>query len=211
MAEVFRVQVKRFVLGRLATNCYLVRCQSSKEAIVIDPGGDVEPILNYIKQEGLNLRYIVNTHGHADHIQGNGELKAATGAKIIIHQEDAGMLDLPGKNLSRYTGEEFTSPQADCLVAEGDTITWGKESLQVLHTPGHTPGGISLVGDGIVFTGDTLFAGSVGRTDLPGGSMAKLLFSIKEKLLILPPDTKVLPGHGPETTIGSEKEHNPFL
>lgn len=205
------MEVRKFVLGYLTTNCYVVSCPVEKEAIVIDPGGEVESLLNYLHQEGLSLKYIVNTHGHGDHIQGNGQLKEATGAKIAIHERDQAMLKKPAKNLSRYTGKDFASPPADLLLAEGDSVRWGKESLEVIHTPGHTPGGISLVGNGLAFTGDTLFAGSVGRSDLPGGSMTDLLTSIREKLLVLPPETRVLPGHGPETTIGAEKESNPFL
>jgi len=205
------LDIKSYVLGELATNCYLVVCRVSKEAIVIDPGGDPRPVLDEIQREGLKLRYIVNTHGHMDHIEGNKDLQAATGAPILIHREDAGMLTSPAQNLSLFVGSDFVSPPPGRLLDEGDVIAWGRESLQVLHTPGHTPGSICLVGGGTVFSGDTLFAGSVGRTDLPGGSMTKLLLSLREKLLDLPPETRVLPGHGPETTIGRERERNPFL
>ena len=159
----------------------------------------------------MKLRYIVNTHGHMDHIEGNKDLQAATGAPILIHREDAGMLTSPAQNLSLFVGSDFVSPPPGRLLDEGDVIAWGRESLQVLHTPGHTPGSISLAGGGVVFSGDTLFARSVGRTDFPGGSMTKLLLSLREKLLDLPPETRVLPGHGPETTIGVEKNNNPFL
>ncbi|MDI9567594.1 MAG: MBL fold metallo-hydrolase [Bacillota bacterium] len=205
------MEIKVYVLGELATNCYLVICRDSKEAIVIDPGGDPAPVLDELEREGLKLRYIINTHGHMDHIEGNQSLQEATGAPILIHKEDAGMLTSPAQNLSLFVGPELVSPPPGRLLADGDEISWGKQSLRVLHTPGHTPGSISLAGGGVVFSGDTLFARSVGRTDFPGGSMGKLLVGIREKLLALPPETRVLPGHGPETTIGVEREKNPFL
>jgi hydroxyacylglutathione hydrolase len=205
------MEIKRYVLGELATNCYLVICRDSKEAVVIDPGGDPAPVLDDLQREGLKLCYIINTHGHMDHIEGNQSLQAAVRAPIIIHRDDAAMLTSPAQNLSLFVGNEFVSPPPGRLLADGDVISWGKESLQVLHTPGHTPGSISLAGAGVVFSGDTLFAGSVGRTDFPGGSMTRLLVGIREKLVGMPPETRVLPGHGPETTIGVEKNNNPFL
>jgi hydroxyacylglutathione hydrolase len=205
------MEIKRYVLGELATNCYLVICRDSKEAVVIDPGGDPAPVLDDLQREGLKLCYIINTHGHMDHIEGNQSLQAAAGAPILIHRDDAAMLTSPAQNLSLFVGNEFVSPPPGRLLADGDVISWGEESLQVLHTPGHTPGSISLAGGGVVFSGDTLFAGSVGRTDFPGGSMTRLLVGIREKLVGMPPETRVLPGHGPETTIGVEKNNNPFL
>ena len=205
------MEIKRYVIGNLAANCYLLVGRGGRDALVIDPGGDPAPVLEDIKGKGLNLHYIVNTHGHGDHIEGNGALQAATGADILIHREDAPMLSSAVKNLSIFTGARCTSPVAGRLLEDGDIISWGGESLEVLHTPGHTAGSISLLGDGVLFSGDTLFAGSVGRTDFPGGSMEILLANIKEKLLTLDPETRVLPGHGPETDIGTEKKNNPFL
>ena len=205
------MKIKKIVVGRLATNCYLVICEQSKESIVIDPGGEPDDIASYCKDNELVVKYIVNTHGHWDHIDANKELKKMTAASIMIHKDDANKLLEADANLSLYTGEECTSPEANILLQEGDIIEFGKESLQVLHTPGHSPGGISLLGPGLVFTGDALFAGSVGRTDLPGGSMEILIKTIRENLLNLPDETIVLPGHGPETTIGEEKRNNPFL
>lgn len=205
------MKIKRYVIGDLAANCYLLVGREGRGALVIDPGGDPTPVLEDIEEQGLHLHYIINTHGHGDHIEGNGALREATGAEILIHREDAPMLSSAVRNLSIFTGSRCASPEADRLLEDGDNICWGPESLQVLHTPGHTPGSISLLGQGIVFSGDTLFAGSVGRTDFPGGSMADLLANIKEKLLTLDPETRVLPGHGPETDIGTEKRNNPFL
>ncbi len=189
--------VKCFMVGMLSTNCYVVGCEETKEAAVIDPGMDneseAEPILDFIKQNSLRTKYIINTHGHPDHIDGNSIIKKATGAPILIH-----------KNHSTHV-------HADRKLHDGDVIQVGTLNLVVLHTPGHTPDGISLLVDKAVFTGDALFAGSVGRTDFSGGSFQELINSIKTKLFHLPDSLKVYPGHGPSTTIGDEKRHNPFL
>jgi len=189
--------IKRFTVGWLSTNCYVVGCEETKEAVVIDPGMDSEretgPILDFIKQNGFRIKYIINTHGHPDHISGNAVMKEATGAPILIHENDAERV------------------QADRKLHDGDALQVGTFKLVVLHTPGHTPDGISLLGDNVVFTGDALFAGSIGRTDFLGGSFKELINSIKTKLLSLPDSFKVYSGHGPSTTIGDEKKHNPFL
>ena len=188
--------IKMFTFGMYLTNCYVVGCEETKEAIVIDPGFDrdreAEEVLKFIEQNDLHVKYIINTHGHADHTAGNGIIKKATGALILIHEKDA---ILP----------------ADRRLRDGDVIQMGRFKLVVLHTPGHSKGGISLLGDKVVFTGDTLFAGSIGRTDLPGGSFEEIMRSIKTKLVTLPDSFKAYPGHGPPTTIGEEKKHNPFL
>ena len=189
--------VKCFAVGWLSTNCYVVGCEETREAAVIDPGmeseKETEQILNFIKQNGFRIKYIINTHGHPDHISGNAVIKEATGAPILIHENDAERV------------------KADRKLRDGDVIQVGTFKLVVLHTPGHTKDGISLLGDNVVFTGDTLFAGSVGRTDFLGGSYEELMRSIKTKLLSLPDSFKVYCGHGPSTTIGDEKRHNPFL
>jgi len=189
--------VKRFAVGWLSTNCYVVGCEETREAAVIDPGMDsereAEPILNFIKQNSLHIKYIINTHGHPDHVAGNALIKKATGAPILIHESNSEHV------------------QADRKLHDGEVIQVGTLKLVVLHTPGHTPDGISLLGDNVVFTGDALFAGSVGRTDFVGGSYEELMRSIKTKLLPLPDSFKVYCGHGPSTTIGDEKRHNPFL
>jgi glyoxylase-like metal-dependent hydrolase (beta-lactamase superfamily II) len=205
------MHVKRIVVGPLASNCYLVRCSDNGEALVIDPGAEPEVILKQLEMEGLTLRYIINTHGHGDHIGANAALKELTGAAILIHAGDAPMLTSAVKNLSAWLDGGIVSPPADRTLADGDELRCGDIVFKVLATPGHTPGGISILGPGVVFTGDTLFQGSIGRTDFPGGSFTVLLKSIREKLLILPDETLVYPGHGPATSIGREKMENPFL
>ena len=189
--------VKGFAVGWLSTNCYVIGCEETREAAVIDPGmeseREAEPILDFIMQNSLHIKYIINTHGHHDHVAGNAIMKEATGAPILIHESNSEHV------------------QVDRKLHDGDAIQVGTLKLVVLHTPGHTKDGISLLGDNAVFTGDTLFAGSVGRTDFLGGSYEELMHSLKTKLLPLPDSLKVYPGHGPPTTIGVEKRHNPFL
>lgn len=199
-------------VGPAAANCYLVICRQTGQAAVIDPGGEPERILAAIEKQGAKVQYIINTHGHADHIAANAAVKKATGAPILVHAQDAGYLTDTKKSLLLYLGQDQAGPPADRLLREGDIIAVGQDiTLEVLHTPGHTPGGISLKGEGLVFTGDTLFAGSIGRTDFPGGSFSTLINSIRDKLLPLEDATRVYPGHGPESTIGAERATNPFL
>lgn len=206
--------IKMLTLRPLYTNCYVVSCAETREALVIDPGSEIvgenERILREVNQHRLRVKYIVNTHGHPDHIGGNGIVKKATGALILIHEYDAPMLTSGAGNLSRLLGLNVTSPPADRMLHEGDVIQAGKIKLKVLHTPGHSRGGVSLLGDGVVFTGDTLFAGSIGRYDLSGASFEELMHSLK-RLAALPDHVKVYPGHGPTSTVGEEKRNNPFL
>lgn len=204
--KVFKLEV-----GSLGTNCYIVVCEATKETFVVDPGGSVTEILRILKQNQLNLKFIVNTHGHADHIMGNAELQQATGVPLYIHEKDAPMLTSAQANLSAFMGAGFTANKADGFLKDGDTISVGSLQFTVRHTPGHTPGGICLINDEAAITGDTLFAESIGRTDFPGGSYAELLKSIREKLMPLADEVKVMPGHGPDSTIGWEKRMNPFL
>ena len=200
-----------FVAGHMQANCYIIGCPETGEAAVVDPGGDADRILARLKARGLRLRYIILTHGHVDHIAALGEVRDATGAEVLIHAADADMLTDPTRNLSFFMGRRLRFSPAERLLADGDTIEVGTVRLEVVHTPGHTPGGICLKTDDLVITGDTLFAGSVGRSDFPGGNHRQLIRSIKERLLCLPGHTRVYPGHGPETTIGEEKRYNPFL
>lgn len=203
--------VRSLVVSPYGTNCYLVGSEKP-DAVVIDPGGDGDLILDAADAEGLRITAIVNTHGHGDHIGANADLKDRFGCPVLIHEADAGFLTDPEVNLSAWLGAEpVISPAADRLLHEGDEIEVGAAAFRVIHTAGHTPGGICLYTEGHLFAGDTLFAGSIGRTDFPGGSMDQLIRGIREKLLVLPDDTVVYPGHGPATTIGAEKTGNPYL
>ncbi|NLC07129.1 MAG: MBL fold metallo-hydrolase [Syntrophomonadaceae bacterium] len=203
-------------VGQLGTNCYIVGCEETREAAVIDPGGDALKILKFLERNNLKLTHIINTHGHIDHIGGNRALKDQTQAELIIHEEDASMLTSAGRNLSLFSGMVMSGPAADRTVKEGDKIKVGNTVvLEVIHTPGHTPGGMSLKlevdGKNILFVGDTLFNGSIGRTDFPGGSYRQLIESIQQKIMVFPDETEVYPGHGPGTTVGFERKSNPFL
>ncbi len=209
------MDIEQMEVGFMDVFCYLVSCPRTKEALLIDPAGDEDRVVERVKQKKLNLEYIVNTHGHMDHTCGNAKIKELTGAKIIMHELDDQMFNSPqGWERARQMG--FTpSPSADINVKDGDQIVVGDVSLKVIHTPGHSPGGICLLGDGNIFTGDTLFVGAIGRTDIPGASMSQFMKAIKERILTLPDKTIVWPGHNygirPSSTIESEKRTNPWL
>ena len=203
--------IERLVVGMLQCNCYLVGCEETKEGIIIDPGGDATLILDRVEELGLTIKSIVNTHGHIDHIAANRPVKEGTGAQIAIHEDDAEWLVTDQGDYARMLGVSLPGPAADVLLKEGDEIAFGNESLRVIHTPGHSLGGISLVGDGVVFCGDTLFANGVGRVDLPGGSWEILMDTIKTRLLTMPDDATAYTGHGPPTTIGRERQFNPWF
>ncbi len=200
--------LKVLEVSMFGTNCYLVGCSQTHEGVVIDPGAEGKRIIKEIRDAGLKIKYIINTHGHIDHIGANSRLKEAFGAPILLHRKDLEIYQNPGFGLGLVVGKQ---PQPDRFIKEGDRIYFGRLSLQVLETPGHTPGGVSLYMPGAVFSGDTLFAGSIGRTDLAGGSFHQIIQSIKERLLVLPPETAVYPGHGPATTIRAEARSNPFI
>lgn len=180
-------------------------------AAVIDPGGDVDRILMTLAKEGLRLVYLINTHGHFDHTIGNKRLKETTGAQLVIHQADAPRIMSQESQGSAWGIRIENSPPPDRYVNEGDLIAFGDISLQILHTPGHSPGGISLVTDKMVFVGDALFAGSIGRTDFPGGDYKALIQNVRKKIFTLGDEVVVYPGHGPQTTVGEEKHTNPFF
>ena len=203
--------IESMTVGPIQANCYILGCEDTREAVVIDPGAEADRILMALaKMEGV-LKYIINTHGHFDHVSANRRLKDATGAKLLIHPLDAPMLSHLAASAAAWGLRAEDSPQPDQTLDEGDTVRFGHITLKVLHTPGHTPGGISLYTDNCVFVGDTLFAGSVGRTDFPGGDAATLKASIQQKLFALGDDVTVYPGHMGTTTIGAERRHNPFV
>lgn len=201
--------------GLVDTNCYVIGCPVTRAAAVIDPGAlsriEDKRILDLLEKDGLRAKYIINTHGHIDHMAGNRALQEDTGAEILIHRADAVRLTDSRLNGSLLFGLDVVSPPAVRQLEDGDVIDLGGLHLKVLHTPGHTPGCICLLCGWTIFSGDTLFAGAVGRTDLPGGSAEDIIKSIREKLLVLPDETLVRPGHGPRTTIGTERRGNPFL
>lgn len=199
------------VVGPLMVNCYVLGCENSREGVVVDPGDDTDRILDAVSRHGLKVVAVINTHGHFDHTGGNQRIVTETGAGLLIHELDAPMLARAVDTAAMFGLTAENSPPPSRFLTEGEFVAFGEYRLRVLHTPGHTLGGCSLHLEGMVFTGDTLFADSVGRTDFPGGSSVALGKSIREKLLILPDDTIVYPGHGPSTTIGRERKHNPYL
>jgi hydroxyacylglutathione hydrolase len=208
------VIIKQFEVGNFSIFSYLIGDEQAKECLFIDPSDDHDMLLRESKSHELAVKYVVNTHSHIDHSMGNREMIRRTGAKVIIHEADAaGLLDTPRNILDMFGAE--APPPADILVSDGSLIQIGSIALQVIHTPGHTPGGMCLYIGGMVFTGDTLFVGSVGRTDFPGGSYAELERSIQTKLYTLPGDTVVFPGHNygmyPTSTIEHERSTNEVI
>ncbi|MGC8939465.1 MAG: MBL fold metallo-hydrolase [Candidatus Bathyarchaeia archaeon] len=208
------MKTRMFSVGKFYTNCYVIVCEQTNEAIIVDPGFDgadeAERILRFIEHENLNLKMIVNTHGHPDHTCGNGIVKERFAVPILIHKFDAHMLGEIGKRIVGIFGFEKFSPPADKLLSDGDLLSFGKIVLRVMHTPGHSHGSISLLGEREIFTGDTLFKGSIGRTDFPDSSEEEMKLSLR-KLAVLPDNFVVYPGHGSITTIGEEKSTNPFM
>jgi len=203
--------IESFEVGPFMVNCYLVGCEDTHDAMIIDPGDMGDVILERARELNVQVNHIINTHGHADHIKDNGLIKDRTGAPIWIHELDAPMLPVPNHNLSAFFGFSISSPPADRLLKEGEDFQLGNLSFKVLHTPGHTQGGICLLNDKVLFAGDTLFRDSIGRTDLPGGDYGSLERSIKEKIYTLDDDVAVYPGHGPATTVGYEKHGNMWV
>jgi len=204
--------IKRLILlAEFETNTYLIWDKESGLGAVIDPANNAQEIVDEAERLGFNIKYIINTHGHADHIGANTELKKLTGGILCIHEDDSEKLSNPDLNLSSFVGFPITTVKADRLLKDGDVLNFGNISLKVMHTPGHSKGCICLVGDGFVFSGDTLFFESIGRYDFPDSSGDLLRKSVIEKLFMLPDATKVYTGHGGPTTIGHEKKHNPFF
>ncbi|AIS52320.1 beta-lactamase domain-containing protein [Thermoanaerobacter kivui] len=205
------MKIQKYVVGLYGVNCYIVFDEESGEAIVIDPGENASEIYKYIESNNLKVKYILLTHGHFDHIGGVEELRKLTQAKIAISKEDSPMLLNENLNLSEMVYKKILCSPADILLNDGDTLSFGKYRVEVIHTPGHTKGGVCFKIGNVCFTGDTLFKGSIGRYDFPGGDFATLMDSIKNKLLVLGDDVLIYPGHGDSSTIGNEKRLNMFL
>ncbi|NQS99964.1 MAG: MBL fold metallo-hydrolase [Candidatus Omnitrophica bacterium] len=198
---------EKLVVGPIQANCYILGCRETHSAIVVDPGAEPKKIKAKLKDLGLALKFIINTHGHVDHIGADGEFSVP----VYIHRLDANFLKDPNLSLSNLLGLSLRLPDEVLLLENGQRLTAGEISLEVIHTPGHTPGGICLRTSEFCLTGDTLFAGGIGRCDLPYANEETILTSIREKLLTLPDDTIIYPGHGAASTIGQEKSENPFL
>ena len=205
------MKISRIPAGIYAANCYIVFSQGSKAGIIVDPGGDTDDLIKVINDNEIELKYIVLTHGHGDHIGGVAELKSKYNIPLLIHEADSELLKDGNKNFSNIMGLGSVELNPDRTIKDGDEILFGELKALVIHTPGHTKGGICLKVNDQLISGDTLFKGSIGRTDLLGGSYEELINSIKNKLLILPGETIVLPGHGQPSTIRVEKTSNPFL
>ena len=203
--------IKCLPVGPIMANCFILGCEETLHAAVIDPGDEADRILTSLAESQLTLDYIINTHGHFDHVGANKRLKDASNAPILIHALDAPMLNQLAAEASAWGLTTENSPAPDRTIDEGDTVSVGNITLTVIHTPGHTPGGVSLKTQGHVFVGDTLFSGSIGRTDFPGGNFETLKASIQKKLFALDDDVQVYTGHGPQTTIGQERRYNPFV
>jgi glyoxylase-like metal-dependent hydrolase (beta-lactamase superfamily II) len=205
--------IEGFPVGPIQANCYIVGDENSHKGVVIDPGDEAERIIERLAHHNLDIDVIFNTHGHFDHVGGNKKLKEATGANIAIHPDDAHYLSKLSESAAAWGMTTENSPPPDMLLADGQVVETEDLRFTVLHTPGHSPGSVSLVleGAGIVFTGDLIFAGSIGRTDFPGGDYTALIQSVREKIFTLGDDVRILSGHGPQTTVGFEKQHNPFF
>lgn len=204
--------LETLTIGMLATNCYILAPGPRSPAVVIDPAGEIKSIVSRLHRAELECVGILVTHGHVDHMAGAGPLSDAVGAPVFIHRADSGSLASPRTRLVGLAGGVMaTRPRQIEYLDEGDRVQAGELTLEVLHTPGHTPGGISFYLPGYLFCGDLIFQGSIGRTDLKGGSLQTLLRAVREKVWDLPDDTRILPGHGPATTLGAEKRSNPFL
>lgn len=205
------MKILKIVAGIYGVNCYIIYSEDSKEGLVIDPGGDADRILKIIKDNKIQISKIILTHGHGDHIGAVPSLKKELNIPVLIHEDDLDMLEDSNINLSSNMIVGSIEIKPDVLLKDGDIVRLEDHNIEVIHTPGHTPGGICLKIDKYLFSGDTLFKGSIGRTDFEGGSFDQIIKSIKEKLLVFDDDTVILPGHGENSTIFEEKMYNPFV
>lgn len=203
--------IETLVVGPLQVNCFIIACEVTRLALVVDPGDDAERILATLAARKLKVVSVVNTHGHFDHVGGNRRLVEVTGAELLLHEADLPILRRARDHAAGYGLVSAGSSEPTRMLKGGELLEVGELKIQIIATPGHSPGGIALSVGGHLFAGDTLFADSVGRTDLPGSNHADLVKSIRSKLFTLPDATVVHPGHGPDTTIGHEKRHNPFV
>jgi hydroxyacylglutathione hydrolase len=209
------MKIEQVLVGHMAVFCYVVYDEKSKEGILIDPAGNEQQLLEFLKEKGITLRYIVNTHGHPDHTCGNNRIREATGALVVMHMIDDDLFQKPEfSGWARMMGMDSAGP-ADVRIQDGDELTFGKITMKFIHTPGHTPGACCILIGKNLFTGDTLFVGAVGRTDLPAASFDQLLTSLQTKIITLPADTIVWPGHDygdrPQSTVGHEMKNNPYI
>lgn len=204
------MKIKNIVVGPLQNNCYIIYDEKNLESMVIDPGDEPDMIMDFIESSKLSVKYIICTHAHFDHIGVVDDIKRETGAKIVIHRDDLEIYLRAQDHAALWGFDIDPLPKPDMFVSEGDELSIGQLKFEVFHTPGHSPGGICLYGEGIIITGDTVFAGSVGRTDLPGGNIQELKKSFK-RIIELPAETQILPGHGDLSTIMEEKEVNFFV
>ncbi len=201
----------RLILGGMQTNCYILADEDTGECAVFDPAADADKIMAIIEQRSLNVKYIILTHVHIDHIMALDKIKVITDADIVVHADEAAMLNHDGYTLASYFGTRSPEAKADIPVSDGDILYLGKTKMEIIHTPGHTAGGMCVLCDDILISGDTLFAESIGRTDFPGGNHSQLISSIKDKLMMLDDKIQVYPGHGSSTTIDHERVYNPYL
>ncbi|MDR4497968.1 MAG: MBL fold metallo-hydrolase [Candidatus Scalindua sp.] len=203
--------IKNVVVGPLEVNCYIIGCEESREAAIIDPGGDADEIIRVIQNEGLKPEFIINTHAHFDHVGAVRAIQEHFKIDFLLHKDDLFLIEHLDEQVMQFGLDRVAKPEVNKFVKNGDNVSLGKMTIKTIHTPGHTPGGVCYYVDNNVFVGDTLFAGSIGRTDFPGSSYEQLIHSIKENLFPLGDSVVVYSGHGPSTSIGNEKTHNPFL